>query len=58
MVAYNESEGMTDCQYKGMLLDQLSDWKAVLKLAIEAGNTEIQSAVEEQIEKINMKLRF
>ena len=56
MVAYNESEGMTDCQYKGMLLDQLSDWKEILKLAIEAKNTEIESAVEKQIEKINLKL--
>ena len=34
--------GMTDNQYKGMLLDQLEDWQEVLDLAIKAGNTEIQ----------------
>ncbi len=34
--------GMTDNQYKGMLLDQLEDWQEVLDLAIKAGNTEIR----------------
>ena len=27
--------GMTDNQYKGMLLDQLEDWQEVLDLAIK-----------------------
>ena len=58
MVAYNESEGMTDCQYKGMLLDQLSDWKEILKLAIEAKNADIQAEAEKQINKINTALKF
>ena len=38
----DDSMGMTDNQYKGMLLDQLEDWQEVLDLAIKAGNTEIQ----------------
>ena len=50
--------GMTDNQYKGMLLDQLEDWQEILDLAIEAGNTEIQKKVEKQIAKINEKLKF
>lgn len=50
--------GMTDNQYKGMLLDQLEDWQEVLDLAIKAGNTEIQEKVEKQIRKINEKLKF
>lgn len=50
--------GMTDNQYKGMLLDQLEDWQEVLDLAIRAGNTEIQEKVEKQIRKINEKLKF
>lgn len=52
------SMGMTDNQYKGMLLDQLEDWQEVLDLAIKAGNTEIQEKVEKQIRKINEKLKF
>lgn len=50
--------GMTDNQYKGILLDQLEDWQEILELAIEAGNTEIQKKAEKQVEKINKKLRF
>ena len=53
-----DSVGMTDNQYKGMLLDQLEDWQEVLDLAIKAGNTEIQEKVEKQIRKINEKLKF
>lgn len=50
--------GMTDCQYKGMLLEELEDRKRILDLAIKAKNTEIQNEVEKQIEKINEKLKF
>lgn len=53
-----DSVGMTDSQYKGMLLDQLRDWKEVLRLAMEAENTEIQKKAEELIENINEKLKF
>ena len=53
-----EEMGMTDNQYKGMLLDQLEDWQEILDLAIEAANTEIQKKAEKQIAKINEKLKF
>ncbi len=50
--------GMTNEQYKGMLLDQLEDWQEILDLAVEAKNTVIQKKVEKQIAKINEKLKF
>ena len=50
--------GMTDIQYKGMLLDQLEIWQEILDMAIEAGNTDIRKKVEKQIMKINEKLKF
>ena len=50
--------GMTDTQYKGMLMDQLADLQRILELAIKAGNAEIQSEVENQIAKVNEKLKF
>ena len=50
--------GMTDGQYKGILLDQLEDWQEVLEMAITAGNTDIQKKAEKQIAKINQKLKF
>lgn len=53
-----EEMGMTDSQYKGMLLDQQRDWKEVLDMAIKAGNTEIKKKAEEMIENINEKLKF
>ncbi len=53
-----DSVGMTDSQYKGMLLDQLEGWQRILDMAIKAGNTEIQKEVENQIAKINEKLKF
>jgi hypothetical protein len=53
-----DSEGMTDAQYKGWLLDQLQDWQDVLDMAIKAENTEIQKKVETQIATINKKLQF
>ncbi len=53
-----DSMGMTDNQYKGMLLDQLEIWQEILDLAVEAGNTKIQEKVEKQIAKTNEKLKF
>lgn len=50
--------GMTDNQYKGMLLDQLEIWERILDLAVKAGNTEIQDEVRKQIDKTNEKLKF
>lgn len=53
-----EEMGMTNEQYKGMLLDQLEDWEEVLELAIETSNAAIQKKAEKQIAKINEKLKF
>lgn len=53
-----EEMGMTNEQYKGMLLDELEDWQEILDLAIETENTEIQKKAEKQIAKINQKLKF
>ncbi len=53
-----EEMGMTDNQYKGMLLDQLEIWERILSMAKAADNTDIQVEVEKQITKINEKLKF
>ena len=53
-----EEMGMTDNQYKGMLLDQMETWERILDMAKAAGNTDIQVEVEKQIAKINEKLKF
>ena len=53
-----EEMGMTDNQYKGMLLDELEDWQEVLELAKEAGDIKVQKKAEKQIAKINQKLKF
>ncbi len=53
-----DSMGMTDNQYKGMLLDQLEVWERILDMAKAANNTNIQVEVEKQIAKINEKLKF
>lgn len=54
----DDGMGMTDNQYKGMLIDQLRNWKHVLELAIVSGNADIQKLAEEQIEDLNAKLKF
>ena len=53
-----ETMGMTNEQYKGMLLDELEDWKEVLELAKEEGNEKVIKKAEKQIRKINEKLKF
>ncbi len=50
--------GMTNEQYKGMLLDELEDWQEVLELAKEEQNEKIIRKAEKQIAKINEKLKF
>ena len=50
--------GMTDKQYKGMLLDQLEDWQEILDMIGEADDDEIREKIEKQIKKINEKLKF
>lgn len=50
--------GMTNEQYKGMLLDELEDWEEVASLAIKNNDTDVQKKAEKQIAKINEKLKF
>ena len=53
-----DNMGMTNEQYKGMLLDELEDWEEVKQLAEEAGNKKIKTKADKQIKKINEKLKF
>lgn len=53
-----EDMGMTNEQYKGMLLDELEDWQEVKELAEEEKNEKIVRKAEKQIQKINEKLKF
>lgn len=53
-----EEMGMTDNQYKGILLDQLKSWQEVLDMVIKAGNAEVQKKVEMEIATLNEKLKF
>ena len=53
-----EEMGMTNEQYKGMLLDELEDWQEVLEFAKEEHNEKIIKKAEKQIAKINEKLKF
>ena len=53
-----EEMGMTNEQYKGMLLDDLEDWEEVLELAKEEDNQKVIAKAEKQIKKINEKLKF
>lgn len=53
-----EELGMTNEQYKGMLLDELEDWQEVLELAKEIQDARIIKKAEKQISKINEKLKF
>ncbi len=53
-----EEMGMTNEQYKGILLDQLEDWREILELAIESNDKKIIKKAQQQIDKINEKLKF
>lgn len=53
-----EQMGMTNEQYKGMLLDQLEDWQELKELAEEEHSETILKKAERQIAKINEKLKF
>ena len=50
--------GMSNEQYKGMLLDSLQPWKEVLKLAQEGDSQKVIEKAKEQISLINKKLKF
>ena len=53
-----EEMGMTNEQYKGMLLDELEDWQEVLEIAEEEKNERITKKAQKQIAKIQEKLKF
>lgn len=53
-----EEMGMTNEQYKGILLDELEDWQEVLELAEAERNEKIIKKAQKQINKINEKLKF
>ena len=50
--------GMTNEQYKGLLLDQLEVWQETLKLAKEEKAEKVIQKAEQQIAKINEKMKF
>lgn len=50
--------GMTNAQYKGMLLDELSDWEELLRLVREGDIAKVKEKTERQIEKIHKKMMF
>lgn len=56
-VAMNDM-GMTNEQYKGMLLDELEDWQEVLEIAKSTNDAKVIEKAEKQIKKINEKLKF
>ncbi|MGN0136206.1 hypothetical protein [Anaerotignum sp.] len=54
----NNEMGMTNEQYKGMLLDLQEDWEEVKEMAEKSGNEEIKKFAEKQLNKITEKLKF
>ena len=54
----NEEMGMTNEQYKGMLLEDLENWEEVLEIAKEENSQRTIQKAEKQIKKINEKLKF
>ena len=57
-VTVTEEMGLTNEQYKGLLLDQLEDWEEVLELAQESKDEKIINKAKKQIDKIKEKMRF
>ena len=53
-----DETGITDAQYKGMLLDALSDWQELAALAARNNDAEVLAKAERQMALINEKLRF
>lgn len=46
-----EEMGMTNEQYKGMLLDDLEDWQEVLELAEKNNDEEVIQKAKKQIKR-------
>ena len=57
-----EEMGMTDAQFKSYQLEQLANWKRVLKIVKDTEKKdirkEVQAEVEDQVEKLNAALQF
>ncbi len=54
----HEEGGMTDLQYKGMLIDQIDKWETLLKLTETGDKEAVLRYIQRQIELIQRKLRF
>ena len=50
--------GMTNEQYKGLLLDEREDWEEMKAIADKEGNKTISDFAQKKIDKINEKLKF
>ena len=57
-VIQKEEIGMTNAQYKGMLLDELENWMEMLEMAEKFENEKIKAKAQKQVDKINEKLKF
>lgn len=53
-----EEMGMTNEQYKGMLVDEREDWEEMKAIADKEGNKTISDFAQKKIDKINEKLKF
>ena len=50
--------GMTDAQFKSMLVDQRENWKRIQRIAKEEQAENTVKAIQEQIKLINEKLKY
>ncbi len=50
--------GMTDSQFKAVLLDELEDWQELLRLLRDGKAEEAVEKAQRQIEKTNAKLQL
>ena len=53
-----EEMGMTDAQYKGMLLDQQRVWQEVLELVKQEEYAKVAEKVKQELAVIDEKLKF
>ena len=53
-----EEMGMTNEQYKGMLVDEREDWKTIKEIAVRNGDKEAEEFAQKKIDVINEKLNF
>lgn len=47
-----EEMGMTNEQYKGMLLDELEDWQEVFELAKKENSVEVMKKLKSKLERL------